>query len=244
MPPPERRRVALPPLPTPRACPVGSIASGFFAHLSLVLDGIIRCTDMQAVPVVRLTASRTTPNFYLERPKDDLWRYFFLPTSGASRVGAPLPPQTTDEMRRMWMRGPRSVFNYWAPRDKYGLPYSVESRRAGTLDERWFLRSRVRMHHYASRFVTLQPETWQEVAMARQRLLGGAAQRATALCVHMRGSDKRHAAKVRRRPACADARATPSQRLAIARVHVAGRAERVRRAHARVPPQLAERHGA
>ena len=33
-------------MPPPlRACPVRSIASGFFAHISLVIDGLIRCDD-------------------------------------------------------------------------------------------------------------------------------------------------------------------------------------------------------
>jgi hypothetical protein len=31
--------------PPQRACPVRSIASGFFAHISLVIDGLIRCDD-------------------------------------------------------------------------------------------------------------------------------------------------------------------------------------------------------
>ena len=62
-------------MPPPlRACPVRSIASGFFAHISLVIDGLIRCDDDGALPVVRISDDNTKqPNFYLDRRGDDLW---------------------------------------------------------------------------------------------------------------------------------------------------------------------------
>ena len=96
-----------------RACPVRSIASGFFAHISLVIDGLIRCDDGGALPAVRISDDNTKqPNFYLDRRGDDLYGYFFEPCTAAALpklpawvpLARPLPPQPEKELRRMWMR--------------------------------------------------------------------------------------------------------------------------------------------
>ncbi len=112
--------------PPLRACPVRSIASGFFAHISLVIDGLIRCDDDGALPVVRISDDNTKqPNFYLDRRGDDLYGYFFEPCTRAAlsilpawvpKLARPLPPQPEKELRRLWMRGARAIFNYHANR--------------------------------------------------------------------------------------------------------------------------------
>ena len=76
--------------PRLRACPVRSIASGFFAHLSLVIDGLIRCDDDGALPVVRISDDNTKqPNFYLDRRGDDLYGYFFATCTRAALQNLP-----------------------------------------------------------------------------------------------------------------------------------------------------------
>ena len=74
--------------PPQRACPIRSIASGFFAHISLVIDGLIRCDDDGALPAVRISDDNTKqPNFYLDRRGDDLYGYFFEPCTRRTRGG-------------------------------------------------------------------------------------------------------------------------------------------------------------
>ena len=190
-------------------CPVRSIASGFFAHVALVVDGFIRCDGVShryagtnVVPDVRISDSDTRqPIFYLDRRGDDMWSYYFEPTApwadgegllprGLAHSAGSVPPVDEVALLKMWMRGDRSIFNYYAPRDKYGLPYGVNDRH----DVAWHLRSRVRAHHYLHRHVTLRLDVWRALQRL-QRHLGigtGVSGGHRSLGVHMRGSDKRH----------------------------------------------------
>ena len=121
--------------------------------------------------------------------------------------GKALPAQDERSLRRMWMQGRRSIFNYYAPRDKYGHPYEV----LGGLDVRWHLRYRVRANHYLHRYVTLRSDLWERsrklvTALGLSRDIEGTVQHhhgkafipstKRILGVHMRGSDKRHGKKI------------------------------------------------
>ena len=147
-----------------RPCAVRSIASGFFAHVSLVVDGFIRCDDLSRsakatggpsgvgdAPTVRIVAGKKNTNFYLTRPGDEMWHNYFLPTSAASlltpnglaTIGTPLPKQSDKSLRRMWMSGKRQS-SIILQRDGYGPAYFTTDR----FDEEWHIRFRVRAHHY------------------------------------------------------------------------------------------------
>ena len=131
-----------------------------------------------------------------------MWHNYFLPTSAASlltpnglaTIGTPLPKQSDKSLRRMWMSGKRSIFNYYAKRDGYGPAYFNTDR----FDEEWHIRFRVRAHHYLHERVTMRRELRLKLQKARDTL-GLQPPRALGhrvLGVHMRGSDKRHGAIV------------------------------------------------
>ena len=196
-----------------RWCLVRSYGSGFFSHVDqFVLDGIIWCTDLGASPVVRLNdATHRGLSYYVDRPGDDLWAYHFLPTSAAalqrhtpwyvSTKNAVQSP-TKEELWEMVYRGARSIFHTWRP-NIYGPPYRADHIKANTFDDDWYLRYRVRAHHYIHRYVTVRDEVARRVSSMRDSfLLKTGANDAThhqtstvvlprLLCMHMRGTDKR-----------------------------------------------------